>query len=89
MLAEEPDGFQGGLSAQNYGRAGLCLKGSQEEAASRAYTLAYLAVQRRKVRDPLACRACLGRPEITDGIADPNCRHHPVNHEDRAYQYRL
>ena len=89
MLAEEPDGFQGGLSAQNYGRAGLCLKGSQEEAASRAYALAYLAVQRRKVRDPLACRACLGRPEITDRAVRPNHRHNAGYHEDRAAQYRL
>ena len=70
-------------------KQGFVSKVHRKKLHLNAYAPTYPAIQRRKVRDPVTCRACLCRPEITDGIVDPNCRYHPDHHEDRPGQYRL
>ena len=59
------------------------------KAASQTYVPAYPEIECRKVRDPVACQACLCRPEITDKAVRPNRRHNAGHHEDRTGQYRL
>jgi len=50
---------------------------------------AYPEIECRVVGDPVTRRACLCRPEITDGAVRLNRRHNAGHHEDRASQYRL
>lgn len=70
-------------------KEGFVSKVHRKKPHLNAYATPYPTVQCREVGDPLACRACLCRSEITDRAVRPNSGYHPGHNEDRPGQYCL
>ncbi|AFW01810.1 transposase [Gluconobacter oxydans H24] len=70
-------------------KQGFVSKVHRKKPHLNAHAPAYPEVECWKVRDPVACRACLCRSEIADGFVRPNRGYHPGHHADRPGHYCL